>query len=77
MASETWLLTGGAGYIGSHMALRLDDDGENVVILDNLTDVVKPWEETGYRYLKRQASYHTGRWVSILSDQNTLVGAVN
>lgn len=46
-------------------------------ILDNLTDVVKPWEETGYRYLKRQASYHTGRWVSILSDQNTLVGAVN
>jgi UDP-glucose 4-epimerase len=31
------LVTGGAGYIGSHMALRLDDDGENVVILDNLT----------------------------------------
>jgi UDP-glucose 4-epimerase len=31
------LVTGGAGYIGSHMALRLDDDGEKVVVLDNLT----------------------------------------
>jgi UDP-glucose 4-epimerase len=31
------LVTGGAGYIGSHMALRLCDAGETVVVLDNLT----------------------------------------
>ncbi|MEO6394632.1 MAG: UDP-glucose 4-epimerase GalE [Devosia sp.] len=31
------LVTGGAGYIGSHMALRLGDAGEKVVVLDNLT----------------------------------------
>jgi UDP-glucose 4-epimerase len=31
------LVTGGAGYIGSHMALELLDHGENVVILDNLS----------------------------------------
>ena len=31
------LVTGGAGYIGSHMALRLCDAGEDVVVLDNLT----------------------------------------
>jgi UDP-glucose 4-epimerase len=31
------LVTGGAGYIGSHMALRLGDAGEDVVVLDNLT----------------------------------------
>ena len=31
------LVTGGAGYIGSHMALRLGDGGEKVVVLDNLT----------------------------------------
>ena len=31
------LVTGGAGYIGSHMAWRLLDDGEQVVVLDNLT----------------------------------------
>ncbi len=32
----TVLVTGGAGYIGSHMALRLGDAGEPVVVLDNL-----------------------------------------
>ncbi len=31
------LITGGAGYIGSHMALELLDQGNDVVILDNLT----------------------------------------
>ncbi len=33
----TVLVTGGAGYIGSHMVLALTDAGENVVVLDNLT----------------------------------------
>ena len=31
------LVTGGAGYIGSHMALALVDRGEDVVVLDNLS----------------------------------------
>ena len=31
------LVTGGAGYIGSHMVLALTDAGEDVVVLDNLT----------------------------------------
>ncbi|MDJ0813828.1 MAG: UDP-glucose 4-epimerase GalE [Woeseiaceae bacterium] len=31
------LVTGGAGYIGSHVVRRLGADGENVVILDNLS----------------------------------------
>lgn len=31
------LVTGGAGYIGSHMVLRLCDAGEQVVVLDNLS----------------------------------------
>ena len=31
------LVTGGAGYIGSHMVLALQDAGEGVVVLDNLT----------------------------------------
>ena len=30
------LVTGGAGYIGSHMVLRLCDAGEEVVVVDNL-----------------------------------------
>ena len=38
----TILVTGGAGYIGSHMVLELTDAGEDVVILDNLS--------TGFRW---------------------------
>jgi len=37
------LVTGGAGYIGSHMVHNLVDAGENVVVLDNLS--------TGFRFL--------------------------
>jgi UDP-glucose 4-epimerase len=33
----TVLVTGGAGYIGSHMVLELVDRGEHVVVLDNLS----------------------------------------
>jgi UDP-glucose 4-epimerase len=33
----TVLVTGGAGYIGSHMVLALIDGGERVLVLDNLT----------------------------------------
>ena len=31
------LVSGGAGYIGSHMVLELLDRGEKVVVLDNLS----------------------------------------
>jgi UDP-glucose 4-epimerase len=33
----TILITGGAGYIGSHMVYALADAGEHVVVLDNLS----------------------------------------
>jgi UDP-glucose 4-epimerase len=39
----TILVTGGAGYIGSHMVHELVDAGEHVVVLDNLS--------TGFRFL--------------------------
>ncbi len=38
----TVLVTGGAGYIGSHMVLELLDAGESVIVLDNLS--------TGFRW---------------------------
>jgi predicted transglutaminase-like cysteine proteinase len=46
-------------------------------ILDNLTDKVRQWDQTGYRFLKRQAEDHTGRWVTVREGQAPLVGAVD
>jgi UDP-glucose 4-epimerase len=37
VATMAVLVTGGAGYIGSHMVLALLDAGEEVVVLDNLS----------------------------------------
>jgi UDP-glucose 4-epimerase len=37
----TILVTGGAGYIGSHMVLALVDAGEDVVVLDDLSTGVR------------------------------------
>lgn len=45
-------------------------------ILDNLRDDIRPWRQTGYRFLKRQASNHTGRWVNLRSEPGMLVGSV-
>ncbi|MEV6551232.1 UDP-glucose 4-epimerase GalE [Streptomyces sp. NPDC051597] len=33
----TWMITGGAGYIGSHVVKALVDGGERVVVLDDLS----------------------------------------
>lgn len=33
----TWLLTGGAGYIGAHITRALADSGRSVVVLDDLS----------------------------------------
>jgi UDP-glucose 4-epimerase len=38
VAARTALLTGGAGYIGSHTAVELLDDGWSVVIVDDLSN---------------------------------------
>lgn len=45
-------------------------------VLDNLNDDVKPWDKTGYRFLKRQSSEHTGHWVTIEGPKDVLVGSV-
>lgn len=47
------LVTGGAGYIGSHMVLALVDAGEETVVIDNLS--------TGFRWaVHPQAHFHEG-----------------
>ncbi|MBX3581881.1 MAG: transglutaminase-like cysteine peptidase [Rhizobiaceae bacterium] len=61
-----------------HAVLTLRTSGGDFV-LDNLSDSVFEWSQTEYRFLKRQASNHTGRWVTIREAQPAapLVGSVN
>jgi UDP-glucose 4-epimerase len=53
MKSHTVLVTGGAGYIGSHAVLALKDAGHHPVVIDNLT--------TGFRWaLPDDVPFHEG-----------------
>ncbi|MGB3812669.1 MAG: transglutaminase-like cysteine peptidase [Shinella sp.] len=49
---------------------------EGDYVLDNLNNEVKLWKQTPYRYLKRQASFHAGRWVSIENGEAVMVSSV-
>ena len=51
-------------------------------ILDNLNERVMPWNKTEYRFLKRQAAAHSGKWEGIADRRNgkalvSAVGSVN
>ena len=59
-----------------HAILTVRTDGGDF-ILDNLNDDVLAWTESDYTFLKRQATTHSGRWVTILHDRkDQLVGSI-
>lgn len=47
-----------------HAVLTVRTDRADYV-LDNLDNRIRPWNETPYRFLKRQAAHHSGHWVTI------------
>ena len=51
-----YLITGGAGFIGSHLAERLLDRGDHVVLLDNLS--TGSMENIRHLKLKERMEYH-------------------
>jgi len=52
MGKKTVLVTGGAGYIGSHVVRQLGERGENIVVLDNLS--------TGFKEMVRYGELIVG-----------------
>lgn len=46
-------------------------------VLDNLDSEVRLWSETPYNYLKRQATFHTGRWVNIENSGPIMLSSLN
>jgi predicted transglutaminase-like cysteine proteinase len=45
-------------------------------VLDNLDNAIKLWTDTPYTYLKRQATFNSGRWVTIEQNSDVLVGSL-
>jgi predicted transglutaminase-like cysteine proteinase len=55
----------------------LDDEGHTILtiktnrgefVLDNLSDEIRPWDATGYKFIKRQSQENPNIWVAL--DQN-------
>lgn len=46
-------------------------------VLDNLVSEVKLWTDTPYDYLKRQATFHSGRWVNIENSGPIMLSSLN
>lgn len=62
MTKEKILITGGAGFIGSHLALHLLGHGKEVVVLDNLSPQIhgNPDESPLYQNIKNKVTFIKG-----------------
>lgn len=58
-----------------HAVLTIRTDRGDL-ILDNLEDSVKVWNQTSYTFLKRQSARHSGQWVDILHNPEMLMSSV-
>jgi predicted transglutaminase-like cysteine proteinase len=56
----------------AHIVVTVRTDRGDFV-LDNLTDTIKPWRQTGYRFLKLQSPQHAGHWRDVAGGSDTPV----
>lgn len=69
-----YLVTGGAGFVGSHVVLALTERGDEVVVFDNLRQGHRAALPTGVRLIERDladaaavdAALAEGRWDGVL-----------
>lgn len=82
MKKEKILITGGAGFIGSNLALKLLKQGHEVVVLDNLSPQIHgkdPEKSYTYQLVKDQVTFIKGDvrnradWEKALEDVNVVV----
>ena len=50
---------------GNGHAILTVKSGKGELILDNLTDDIRAWDETGYMFVKRQSQENPNIWLSL------------
>ena len=81
MQKNNILITGGAGFIGSHLALRLTDIGYNVTVLDNLSPQIHVNQESSFLFqsIKSKVNFIQGDvrdksiWNKVIRDQHIII----
>jgi len=73
MNQESWLVTGGAGYIGSHIVEQLLLTNRKVIVYDSLTNGL----ESRIRYLERKHNVEIPLIVEDIRDQVSLNKVLN
>jgi UDP-glucose 4-epimerase len=71
----TWLVVGGAGYIGAHVVRRLHSEGHMVVVLDDLSTGVPGRIPAGVALVSARTTDH--RAVSRALLQHQVTGVIN
>lgn len=80
--SKNILITGGAGFIGSNLALKLIDKGHTVTVMDNLSEQIHgndPEKSILYNTIKNKANFLKGDvrnredWSKALKGQHVIV----
>jgi len=82
MKLKNILITGGAGFIGSNLALKLEGSGYNVTVLDNLTTQIhgnKPFLSPLYISIKDKVNFIYGDvtiredWEKAIREQDAVI----
>jgi UDP-glucuronate 4-epimerase len=67
-SSRVFLVTGAAGFIGSHTAVRLLERGDHVVALDNLNDYYDPARKRANLHEVQQVAERSGQFTFVEGD---------
>ncbi len=70
-----WLVTGGAGYIGSHVAQALMDDGHDVVVIDDLSSGKRGFVQEGAAF--EQGSLLDTEFLKKVFERHDVVGVIH
>ena len=65
MPRQALLVTVVKDHVGEGHAVLTVRTGKGDLVLDNMTDAVLRWDDTGYRFVKQQSAEDQNRWLSI------------